>query len=135
MISLTVLACEPLAYFLSKFMGKDMWGDIDFGCNNKGEDYNVDYLLRLYREAKIYMDKFPPGLTCSSLLSLNNYLRQDVKSPNFWEHVKDSDLENPSFKDFFFRTRPCKNQYYESSRVLEKKTSNMHSVVCIVLSV
>jgi hypothetical protein len=34
------------------------------------------------------MDQFPPG--------------QDVKSPTFWEHVKDTDLENPSFKDFLF---------------------------------
>jgi hypothetical protein len=70
--------------------------------NNNGEDYDVKYLLRLYREAKTYLEQFPPGLTCKSVLFLNDYLWQEVKSPNFWEHVKDSDIENTSFKDFLF---------------------------------
>ena len=48
------------------------------------------------------MDKFPAGITCRSVLFLDYYLRQEVKSPNFWVHVKESGLENPSFKDFLF---------------------------------
>ena len=79
---------EPLAYFLSKFIAKDISRPRYEGGKNNYEGFNVQYLLRLYREAKTYMDQFPPG--------------QDVKSPTFWEHVKDTDLENPSFKDFLF---------------------------------
>jgi len=95
-------ACEPLAYFLSKFMAKDMGGSKYNGGNNNDEKYDVQYLFRLYREAKKYMDKFPAGITCRSVLFLDYYLRQEVKSPNFWVHVKESGLENPSFKDFLF---------------------------------
>ena len=93
---------EPLSYFLSKFIAKDLGVSKFDGGNNYGKGYDVQYLLRLYRVAKTYMDKFPPGLTCRCLLKLNEYLWQEVKSPNFWEHVKDSHLENPSFKDFLF---------------------------------
>ncbi len=79
---------EPLAYFLSKFMAKDIGRYMHEGGKNNGKGYDVQYLLRLYREAKTYMDKFPPG--------------QDVKSPTFWEHVKDSELEKILRSRIFF---------------------------------
>jgi hypothetical protein len=112
-------ACEPLAYYLSNYIKKDIYSDYRNKVDDDQGILHPDYLRRMYQQAKKRLEFFPGHHTAG--WHFETYLQQNVKSPNFWEDVT---LAEAKFQDFLFGHALAKDRILDEAeaynRILEK---------------